>query len=338
MRIWQLGFAAGLIITACGETESKTEAKTEAKQDKPSSSKAQESSKAVVEDATEDIGEVVARVNGVAIGAKDFERMASRKIPADGKSLSEAERTEIMDQLIDEELLYQMAYERKLYRDPKVKKVMMNALLREEVYANVKGTDISEEEMQQYYETNKEEFTIPEKVQFSRILIKIKADRDEVAAKAEAQRIYSELKGNTDKFRDIAEKKSEGPYARRGGDVGFVSDKGKPGLDEEVVAKAFTLSAGALSEPFVTKEGVNIIWIKERREEQVRGFKTAQGTVMRKMKNDKISDKYKSYTSSLRTGAEISVEKEKINAIEVKSSPRPTLQGPDGPSLELGQE
>ena len=336
MRIWQLGFTAGLIITACGETESKTESKQD---QSSSSSKAQSSSKEVVDvPSTEDIGEVVARVNGVAIGAKDFERMASRKIPADGKSLSEAERTEIIDQLIDEELLYQMAYERKLYRDPKVKKVMMNALLREEVYANVKGTDISEEDMQQYYEVNKEEFTIPEKVQFSRILIKIKADRDEVAAKSEAQRIYSELKGNTDKFRDIAEKKSEGPYARRGGDVGFVSNKGKPGLDEEVVAKAFTLSAGALSEPFVTKEGVNIIWIKEKREEQVRGFKTAQGTVMRKMKNDKISDKYKSYTSSLRTGAEISVEKEKINAIEVKASPRPTLQGPDGPSLELPQE
>ena len=335
MRIWQLGFATTLLITACGEKETKTESNESTSSSSQTSSSNKNTEKA---DSVDDIGEVIARVNGVAIGAKDFERMASRKIPADGKSLSEAERTEIMDQLIDEELLYQMAYERKLYRDPKVKKVMMNALLREEVYANVKGTDISEDDMQQYYEANKEEFTIPEKVQFSRILIKIKADRDEVAAKAEAQRIYSELKGNTENFRDIAEKKSEGPYARRGGDVGFVSDKGKPGLDEEVVSKAFTLSTGQLSEPFVTKEGVNIIWIKERREEQVRGFKTAQGTVMRKMKNDKISEKYKSYTTSLRSGAEISVEKAKINAIEVKASPRPTLQGPEGPSLELPQE
>jgi peptidyl-prolyl cis-trans isomerase C len=330
MRIWQLGFAAGLMVTACNETES-TPDKASATQEKSSTTTSNTTPPA----ASDDIGEVIANVNGVSIGAKDFERVASRKIPADGKSLSASERQEIIDQLVDEELLYQMAYERTLYRDPKVKKVMMNALLREEVYATIKGSDIEEEEMNKYYEDHKDEFTIPEKVQFSRILVKIKADRDEATAQAEAQRIYSSLKGNTDRFRDIAEKNSDGPYARRGGDVGFVSAKGKPGLDSDVVEKAFTLKQGSLSDPFVTKEGVNIIWMKERREEQVRSFKTAQGTVMRKMKNDKISEKYKSYTSSLRTGAKISVETEKINAIEIKSSPRPTLQGPGGPSLKL---
>lgn len=332
MRIWQIGFTAGLVLSACGDTESSTSTKTtEATQSSSSSS----SSDAAPPASSEDIGEVIATVNGVSIGSKDFERLASRKIPADGKSLSEEERMEIIDQLVDEELLYQMAHERKLYRDPKVKKVMMNALLREEVYASVKGTDIAEEDMRAYYEDHKEEFTIPEKVQFSRILIKIKADRDEAAAQAEAQRIYGQLKGNTEAFRTIAEKQSEGPYARRGGDVGFVSLKGKPGLDSSVVNKAFELSKGQLSDPFVTKEGVNIIWIKERREEQVRSFKTAQGTVMRKMKNDKISEKYASYTSSLRTGATVNIEKEKINAIEVKKSVRPQLRGPGSTSLEM---
>lgn len=330
MRIWQIGFTAGLMLSACGEADNKTKEST-----KSTEAPAAAASKEAPPAAAEDIGEVIATVNGVSIGAKDFERLASRKIPADGKSLSESERMEIIDQLVDEELLYQMAHERKLYRDPKVKKVMMNALLREEVYATVKGTDIAEEEMRAYYEEHKEEFTIPEKVQFSRILVKIKADRDEAAAQAEAQRIYTQLKGNTDSFRTIAEKKSEGPYARRGGDVGFVSLKGKPGLDSSVVNKAFELSKGNLSEPFVTKEGVNIIWIKERREEQVRSFKTAQGTVMRKMKNDKISDKYKSYTSSLRTGATVNIQKEKVNAIEVKASTRPQLRGPGATSLEV---
>lgn len=328
MRIWQLGFTAGLMLSACGETDNKETKAT-------ASAQPAASSDATPPAASDDIGEVIANVNGVSIGSKDFQRLASRKIPADGKSLSETERMEIIDQLIDEELLYQKAYDRKLYRDPKVKKVMMNALLREEVYATVKGTDIEEDEMRAYYDEHKEEFTIPEKVQFSRILIKIKADRDETAAQAEAQRIYTQLKGNTDSFRDVATKKSEGPYARRGGDVGFVSQKGKPGLDSSVVTKAFELSKGTLSKPFTTKEGVNIIWIKERREEQVRSFKTAQGTVMRKMKNDKISEKYTSYTSSLRTGAKLNIEKEKLNAIEVKSSTRPQLRGPDAPSLQM---
>ena len=211
---------------------------------------------------------------------------------------------------------------------------MMNALLRQEVYATVKGADIGEEELKAYYEANKDDFTIPEKVQFSRILIKIKADRDEATAQAEADRVYTQLKSDKGLFKSIAEKVSEGPYSRRGGDVGFVSEKGKPGLDANVVTKAFSLKEGELSKPFATKEGINIIYLKERREQQVRSFKTAQGTVMRKMKNDKISEQYKTYTGSLRTGASVNIEMDKVNAIEVKRSPRPKL-GPGGPSLSL---
>ena len=88
-------------------------------------------------------------------------------------------------------------------------------------------------------------------------------------------------------------------------------------------------------ETLVTKDGVNIIYVKERRDEQTRSFKTAQGTVMRKMKNEKISETYKSYTESLRTGATVNVETEKLNAVEVKSAPKPTLRGPGGPTMKL---
>ena len=169
----------------------------------------------------------------MSIGAKDFERLASRKIPADGKSLSESERMEIIDQLVDEELLYQMAHERKLYRDPKVKKVMMNALLREEVYATVKGTDIAEEEMRAYYESTKK-ITIPKKFKFSRILIKIK----QIAMRQQRSRSTAIIPSSkvipTPSAR--SPKESEGPYARRGGDVGFVSLK-EAGLDSNVVNK-----------------------------------------------------------------------------------------------------
>ena len=331
MRIWPIALFSTFALSACEKKEStktETAVKTPATATKTENPPPQ---------SDEDIGEVIARINGISIGSKDFERAASRKIPANGKSLSEKERKEIIDQLVEEELLYQMAFSRKLYRDPKVKKVMMNALLRKEVYASVKGTDINEADLKSYYEEHKEDFTIPEKIQFSRILIKIKADRDETAAQAEADRIYTALRKNPSSFRDVAEKKSDGPYSRRGGDVGFVSQKGKPGLDPEVVSKAFELKTSQLSKPFQTKEGFNIVFLKERRDKQVRSFKTAQGTVMRKIKNDRIAEKYDSYTDSLRQGASVEVDMDKINAIEVKSSPRPTL-APGAPSLKLPQK
>ena len=76
--------------------------------------------------------------------------------------------------------------------------------------------------LEEYYESHKEDFTIPEKVQFSRILVKIKKDRDEVASKTQAKRIRAKLTKNPSpkSFEGLAEKHSDGPYKRRGGDVG----------------------------------------------------------------------------------------------------------------------
>ena len=48
-----------------------------------------------------DIGEVLATVNGLQVGAKDYKAAASRKVPADGKALSTEEKTEVLDRLVE---------------------------------------------------------------------------------------------------------------------------------------------------------------------------------------------------------------------------------------------
>ena len=69
--------------------------------------------------------------------------------------------------------------------------------------------------------------------------MKITEDRPDADAQAKADRLYSQIRKDTSKFRDIAKEESESPYKRRGGDVGFVPKTGKPGLDQEIVDKAF---------------------------------------------------------------------------------------------------
>ena len=59
---------------------------------------------------------------------------------------------------------------------------------------------------------------------------------------------------------------SDDPYRRRGGDVGFISRKGKPGIEAEVVKKAFSMKIGQLSAPFKTEQGYTIILIREKRD------------------------------------------------------------------------
>jgi parvulin-like peptidyl-prolyl isomerase len=313
--------ASMLQVVACGDKEDAPAAdktKTTAPAAKEAKSNAAPSS-------AEDVGDVLATVNKAAVGSKSFEQAASRKSPSTGDSLSIEDKKEVLERLIEEELLYQEALKRGLDRDPKVKKVMVNALLREDVYGSIRNADFSNEELKAYYESHKEEFTVPEKVQIYRILIKVNDKRPEAEAKSKAEGVYKKLKKDPSKFKDLASQESEDPYRRRGGDVGFVPKKGKPGLDEEVVTKAFSMRVETLSKPFLTKDGYNVIYIPSKREAVERTFEQMKGAVLRKVKNEKLSTLHKDYTSKLRAAAEVTVDDTKLSAIEIKPSARPRM-------------
>ena len=278
-----------------------------------------------------DIGETIAKVNGTPIGSKEFEEAASRKTAAEGGALSAAEKKEVAERMVEDELLYEEALKRGLDKDPKVKKVMVNTLLREQVYANVRSADFTDQELQTYFEAHKDEFIVPEKVQIKRILIKVTDERPDADAKKLADTVHADLVKKPESFKDLAEKHSEDPYRRRGGDVGFVAKTGKPGLDQAVVDKAFELQNNQISDVFKSDEGYNIISVANRREEVERTFQQMKGSVLRKVKNDKLKELYDTYVANLKTGAKIEIDEAKLASIEVQGAKQPT-----GPGMTLG--
>ena len=291
------------------------------------------SSSASTPSASVDIGNTIGMVGGQPIGSKSFAMMASRKRPADNKALSMDERKEVFDDLVIEELLYQKALAKGLDKDPKVKKVMVNALLREEVYGSVKNGDFTDAELQAYFEEHKSDFTVPAKVQLSRILIKVTDARPEAEAEAKAQRLYAQLRSDISKFSELAKENSEDPYKRRGGDVGYVPASGKPGLDSAIVEKAFEMKVETLSAPFKTSDGFNIIYVPAKREAQERSFDKLKGSVLRKVKSERIKQMYDQYTGNLKSGAQVSIDEAALQAVEVKTAPRPMMGMPGGMGL-----
>ena len=286
---------------------------------------------------TETLGDVVATVNGEPIGSTSFSNSAKRKKPKSESGFDSEERKEILDQLIIDELLYQSALTKGYDKDPKVKKVMVNALLREEVYNSIKNTDISEEELKAYFDEHQSEFIVPEKVQIYSILIKVNDKRTDGEAKDKADRLYSELRKDPTKFREVATRESENPYKRRGGDVGFVPLEGKPGLDSAIVEKAFSMEVETLSEAFKTKDGWNVIYIPAKREKNVRSFEKMRGSVLRKVKNQKLKDNYDNYTAKLKEDAQLTVDEANLNKIEVKTTAAPSFKMPNGKQLGGGK-
>jgi peptidyl-prolyl cis-trans isomerase C len=276
----------------------------------------------------EGFGEIVATVNGIPVGSISFAHDANRTSPKDGNQLTLEERKEVLDELIIEELLYQKALENGYSLDPKVKKVMVNALIRDEVYAGISNSDFSDAELEAYFNAHKEDFTIPEKVQIYSILIKVTDDRTDADAKSKADRIYTELTIAPSTFRDVASNESENPYSRRGGDMGFVTREGKPGLDSTFVEKAFSMEVKTLSQPFKTPDGWNIIYIPSKKEGYLRSFAQMKGSVLRKVKNKKLKQEYDAFTEDLKNSAQITIDEAALNRVELNNTNEPSPPPP----------
>ncbi len=276
----------------------------------------------------EDVGEIIATVNGMEIGSTAFEKAAARTSPAEGDSLSTEERHEVLDRLVADKVLYLEALRMGLDQDPKVQKVMVNTLLRQEVYAQVRNSDFSEDMLRAYYDEHPEEFVVPEKVQIKRILVRVNDERSDAEALSEAERLRGLVASNPkDSFKEVASKHSEDPYRRRGGDVGFVSSEGKPGLDASIVEKAFEMSVGEVSEPFKTDDGYNVVYVANKRERVERTFQQMKGSVLRKVKNEKLKELYQAYVDDLKQGADIKVNEDQLAAIDIKHASKSGAPG-----------
>ena len=264
-----------------------------------------------------EVGAVLASVGQGVVGEQEFLSAAARQVPSDGRVLSLDERREVLDTLITEEALWQEATRRGLYRDPKVRKIMVNLLLREQIYSQVKGSDFTEEDLRAYFDSHQEEFTVPEKIQVKRIFLAIDDRRTEADALEQAAGLHKQLKSRPDKFRELAQEHSEDPYRRRGGDLGYVAREGKPGIPADVIARAFELGVGQLTEPFVGGGGVNILLLVNRRDRIERPFSQMKGSVVRKLKNKRYKDLTDTYVQEILSTVEVEVKEEALSKVDL---------------------
>ncbi len=297
-----------------------------------------------------DIGATIAEVSGFPIGASEFEAAAARVAPANGESFTDEEKREILDDLVTEKMLYLHARAMGVDRDPKVQKVMVNTLLRERVYAEVRNSDFEESELQAYFDEHSDEFVVPEKYQVLRIFIRGGRDRTTEEAESFAQDLRTQVaelqatfeaasgEAKTEaraamiaRFKALASEHSEDPYRRRGGDLGFMSRDGKPGIDAGVVVQAFEMSVDGLSDVFEAGGGSNLVMVVAKREQVSRTFAQMKGSVLRKVKAQTYRELYDAYVDGIDDGYTVSIDDAALSGL----NPRPARRGPmsGNPSL-----
>ncbi|HRP01649.1 MAG TPA: peptidylprolyl isomerase [Candidatus Kapabacteria bacterium] len=98
--------------------------------------------------------------------------------------------------------------------------------------------------------------------------ILIAANNNKDSAKAEAQKIYNEVKAGSEDFGVYAAKYSQDPgSARQGGDLGYF---GKGKMVKEFEAAAFSTPVGSISMPIETQFGYHIIKVEDKKSEDLK--------------------------------------------------------------------
>jgi len=171
----------------------------------------------------------------------------------------------------------------------------------------VPEAQVPEETVKAAYDQNPANFTHPEELKASHILIKL-ADTDPQEKKDDAlkraKKIVSLAREDGADFALLAREHSEGPSAASGGDLGFFT-KGR--MVKPFEDAAFSLEVGRVSEPVLTQFGYHVIKIIERREAVTSSFEEVKEKLAADIKNRMIDEMVKRKIDKLKQASDIEI-------------------------------
>lgn len=231
-------------------------------------------------------------VNGTSITQQDVERELMQatqgrfnQVPAE----KQAEfRKQVLEQLVAKELVYDNAKKTGVLKskDYKDRYEEITSNIKKEIAIQVwqkrevDKISISNKDMQEYYNKNKEEFNEKESAHARHILVK---------TEAEARSISNKLKGLKgvalkNKFIELAKSKSTGPSGPKGGDLGFFQ-KGQ--MVPEFSQKAFSMPVETVSQPVKTQFGYHLIYLEEKKAKKSKAYADVKPLIERRLKMEK---------------------------------------------------
>ncbi|MFI5167436.1 MAG: peptidyl-prolyl cis-trans isomerase [Thermoanaerobaculales bacterium] len=165
--------------------------------------------------------------------------------------------------------------------------ILVNRILSKEV-----GTlPITEEELRQRYEREKETFRIPERVHLEHVVLPLAEDQSDAAAKLGlARRLVAAARAGGE-FKTLVKQEVDAGHGS-GGDLGVVS---LADLRPEVAKAASGLPPGGVSDPFESPAGVHVIRLIERIPPTFKPF----ADVSEELRQRELADRYRAHLSSV---------------------------------------
>jgi peptidyl-prolyl cis-trans isomerase SurA len=183
-------------------------------------------------------------------------------------------------------------------------KIITQEVMRQEVGSAIRFTP---GEAERYYEQHKQDYTQPESVHLSEILISTGDSSDAAkaaAAKAKADDLEARLHAGGD-FSQLAKSFSDGPTAAQGGDLGTYQPGALPKVLED---KTFPLKAGQFTEPILTRQGYIILKVNEHVVGGPRPYKDVQNDVEEAYYMSQMEPAVRTYLNKMRDESFIQIK------------------------------
>ena len=228
---------------------------------------------------------ILAKVGDKEISNLDIDSAIQGLDPYQAQQFQTEEgRKYVLEDLINQELLYMYAKDNKIDQDEAFRKEMAeiekNVLKQYIINQILTSVQVTDDEKRTFFEANKANFSNPPSANAKHILV----DTEE-----KANEILAQIKSGEVTFEDAARAHSTCPSKDQGGDLGTF---GKGQMVPEFEEATFAMNVGDISEPVKTQFGYHLIKLEAKNEESIPTFEEVADKVEKTLMFQKQGEVY----------------------------------------------
>jgi parvulin-like peptidyl-prolyl isomerase len=190
-------------------------------------------------------------------------------------------------------------FRKSIFRNLSIKRLLDKA-----VYSKIK---VKDDEIREYYESNKSRFRKPESIRISQILVKAPTEPGEEKwrhAEARALTIYQDASRGAD-FVRLARRHSDDPAtASAGGDMGTIQKDGKKGIFDTTI---FNMTPGSVTKPIRSRQGFHIVKVTSTTPSSPKSLEEVRQHITTRLRRGRSREMIASLIDDLRSKAEIEI-------------------------------
>ena len=172
--------------------------------------------------------------------------------------------------------------------------------------------DVTDKEIQDYYQKNIDLFKQPFQMRVSHISIQSDpkdGDSRKKELHGKAEKILKNLKDDQD-FADLAREYSDGPTKNKGGDLGYLR-KGQ--LEKQFESKVLALKKGEITDIIETEYGFHIFKVTDIKPETILAYENVKEKVKKFLVDEKIKQEADEYARKLREKTDVKILLPELN-------------------------